>query len=275
MDNCCFKFNGQLFNFSGGDVVLDPHALAYFDRVTAAGDTLTLVQKNAVLNLCSGLKSYGLWDSMLFFNPLLGTNAGGFSQNLISSSFTGTYSSGWTFSNLGANGNGTSAFMNTGFNPLVNAPSGANFFLYINHKGTDQFVSRDFGLTNGSTFENGITSAWGRVTIYSSQGKFSGPVQYISAANNPYRLGLYQSNVLGGVHTLMVNNSLLATNNNGHTYYNFPLYMGASNQSNTAVTHSDKRYAAVGVSLGLTTTQMTNLRTVIESFETELSRQAW
>jgi hypothetical protein len=49
--------------------------------------------------------------------PMVGASAAACAQNLKSSSFTGTFSSGWTFASTGVTPNGTSAYMDTTFLP--------------------------------------------------------------------------------------------------------------------------------------------------------------
>jgi hypothetical protein len=51
--------------------------------------------------------------------PMVGASAAACAQNLKSASFTGTFTSGWTFASTGATPNGTSAFMNTTLTPSV------------------------------------------------------------------------------------------------------------------------------------------------------------
>ena len=94
----------------------DPDAQSFFDRVTAAGGSLTTTEKNAVNQLVLDMKSAGIWTAMKAIYPMVGASAAACAQNLKSSSFTGTFSSGWTFASTGATPNGTSAYMDTGLN---------------------------------------------------------------------------------------------------------------------------------------------------------------
>ena len=76
---------------SGG---FDADAQAFFDRVTTAGGTLTTTEKNATNQLVLDMKSYGIWTAMRAVYPMVGASAAACAQNLKSSSFTGTFSSG-------------------------------------------------------------------------------------------------------------------------------------------------------------------------------------
>lgn len=91
----------------------DADAQAFFDRVTTAGGTLSATEKTAVNQLVLDLKSYSIWSKMKAIYPMVGASSAACAQNLKSSSFTGTFSSGWTFASTGVTPNGTSAYMDT------------------------------------------------------------------------------------------------------------------------------------------------------------------
>ena len=95
----------------------DADAVAFFGRVTTAGGSLSATEKAAVNQLVLDLKANSLWTPMKAIYPMVGASAAACAQNLKSASFTGTFTSGWTFASTGVNGNGTSAYFNTTFNP--------------------------------------------------------------------------------------------------------------------------------------------------------------
>jgi hypothetical protein len=104
------------FDAAGFGTPIDPDAAAFFARVTAAGGTLTATEETAVNTLVVQMKADGTWTPMKAIYPMVGASAAACAQNLKSSSFTGTFTSGWTFASTGVTGNGTSAFMNTNLN---------------------------------------------------------------------------------------------------------------------------------------------------------------
>ena len=96
---------------------VDADAQAFFDRVTTAGGTLSATEQTAILTLVSDLKAYGIWTKMKAIYPMVGASAAACSQNLKSSSFTGTFTAtGWTFASTGVTPNGSSAYMDTNLN---------------------------------------------------------------------------------------------------------------------------------------------------------------
>ncbi len=106
------------FSFIGSRIPIDPDAAAFFTRVTTAGGTLASTERTAVNQLVLDMKSSGIWNLMKAIYPMVGASAAACAQNLKSSSFTGTFTSGWTYTSNGITGNGaTSCFMNTNFTP--------------------------------------------------------------------------------------------------------------------------------------------------------------
>ena len=59
----------------------DADAQAYFDRVTAAGGTLSATEQNAVNTLTVNLKSNGLWTLLKAIYPMVGASAAACAQN--------------------------------------------------------------------------------------------------------------------------------------------------------------------------------------------------
>jgi hypothetical protein len=112
-------------------IVYDADAQAFFDRVTTAGGTLSNTEKSAVNQLVLDMKDDGIWSKMQFIYPMVGASAAACAQNLKSSSFTATFSTGFTFASTGVKGNGTSSFMNTSYVPSTNLPNLQNAHISI------------------------------------------------------------------------------------------------------------------------------------------------
>ena len=96
------------------NVGYDSDAQAFFDRVTTAGGSLSTTEQDAVNTLVIDMKDDGIWAKMKAIYPMVGASAAACAQNLKSSSFTGTFSSGWTFASTGATP--TNAYMDTNLN---------------------------------------------------------------------------------------------------------------------------------------------------------------
>jgi hypothetical protein len=98
----------------------DPDANLFFSRVAIAGGVLSGEEIDAINSLVVNLKSNGTWSKMKALYPMVGSSAAACAQNLKSSSFTGTFSSGWAISEQGVEGNGASTYMLTGLNTRSN-----------------------------------------------------------------------------------------------------------------------------------------------------------
>jgi hypothetical protein len=251
---------------------LDADAVAFFNRVTTAGGSLSATEKAAVNQLVLDLKANSLWTAMRAVYPMVGASAAACAQNLKSSSFTGTFTSGWTFASTGINGNGTSSYMTTGLNASTVVSGGGNFFVYTNNNGTNLGSSRDLGLIG--TNENGLVVNFGGDT-YSLQGNYSAPQQFVTTPFNAANLGFFQANIFGTTNSIVRNNSILNTNTNGFTYFNDTLYLGAAKTFGSTVptTPSNRRYCFAGVSDGLSNTNLSLFYTAVQAFQTTLSRQ--
>ena len=143
---------------------VDADAQAFFDRVTAAGGTLSQTEQDAVNALTISLKSNGLWTLMKAIYPMVGASAASCAQNLKSSSFTGTFTSGWTFALTGVTGNGTSAYFETNFNNQGSWTSTSN--------GSMGFISATnntaFAVDMGSTISNGFLTGGSCLSVGST-----------------------------------------------------------------------------------------------------------
>jgi hypothetical protein len=256
-----------------GGTSFDADAQAFFDRVTTAGGTLTTTEKTATNQLVLDMKSAGVWTSMKAVYPMVGASAAACAQNLKSSSFTGTFTSGWTFASTGVTPNGTSAYMNTGLN------ISSNLSLTSTHL---SFYSRT-NIANssyGSEFvENSAYNAI-QVCILRIRNSVSGGNQYFTIGSDN-AAGVANTNGLGltiGIASSLTlrkvrqNNTLKATSTNLNTgiLNNTNLFIGGST---LAAQYSQNQCAFASIGDAITDIQSDNLYTAVQTFNTTLSRQ--
>lgn len=254
----------------------DADALAFFARVTAAGGSLSTTEKNAVNQLVLDLKANSLWSPMKAIYPMVGASAAACAQNLKSSSFTGTFTStGWTFASTGATPNGTSAYMDTGLNPVAQGltTSDAHLSYYARTQSTTSDPAEIANYTNGSIAfvlqtkgsgtENRFFFSYNdrayKTVIVSPIGFISG-----SSTDGNGRRDIYQNGTSVGnnVHT------------DTGTLGNYSLYLGAGNINNSSVaSYSNAECAFASIGQGLSATNMSNFYTAVQTFQTTLSRQ--
>ena len=254
----------------------DPDWLAYYNRVIAAGGSLTTTEQNATKTLVADLKSAGIWSAMKAVYPMVGASAAACAQNLKSSSFTGTFTaSGWTFASTGVTPNGSSAYMDTGFVADTNLTYGSACISYYSRTNTDGNIT-DFGsygpppitsyviqcrnsnVGRAGTYDGGAVSDWGLLAVTDSRGFFIANRQ--SRTNNK----MIRNNTSGLTNTLDSDRNYM-TNNNNH-------YLAASNYNSTAIQFSNRECAFASIGDGLTDTQASNFYTAVQAFQTTLSR---
>jgi hypothetical protein len=252
----------------------DPDAVAFFARVTAAGGTLSATEKTATNQLVLDLKSNSLWTSMKAIYPMVGASAAACAQNLKSSSFTGTFSSGWTFASTGATPNGTSAYFNTNFNTQTNqSVNNCALSIYLR--------TATIGSGSISDFGNAVLPSFLPLTAIESNG--TGRGQYcwdytIAFAN----ISTSDSRGMWGVSRTGVStwqsferNTAVAktTTTTQTTLPNSNVYAGAINDRGTPIQFSTRQIAFAHIGDGLTNTQFNNFYTAVQAFQTTLSRQ--
>ena len=251
----------------------DADAAAFFARVTAAGGTLITTEQNAVNTLVLAMKANGIWTKMKAIYPMVGSSAAACAQNLKSASFTGTFSSGWTFASTGVTPNGTSAFLNTNFNQSSNlTPSNNHISIYsrTNLNNGILYDGVDCGVTNNTSFS--FSQIFARKL---GNFKFENGSQITSNAVAD-SLGLFMGSCLTSGLKSYKNGSLVGTSTTTQTRTMFSanIYIGANNESpNTASNFSSRQNAFASIGDGLTDTEAANFYTAVQAFQTTLNRQ--
>jgi hypothetical protein len=244
---------------------VDPDAAAFFARVTAAGGTLSATEQTAVNTLVVTMKADGTWAPMLAIYPMVGASAAACAQNLKSSSFTTTFSSGWTFASSGITPNGTSAFADTGLNQSTNLTNTSLHCSYYANGGSFTGSDGSIGIGGSSNtflllrpsaiYFNQCDSDFATYTI-SNFGFYCG-----TRGSAVLRFGYYNGNqVLSGTSVPNATSS-------------FNYYFGALNNGGPAAFFSSLKTAFATIGTNLTSTQNANLYTAVQAFQTTLSRQ--
>ncbi len=251
-----------------GGTFTDADAQAFFNRVTAAGGTLNVTEQNAVNTLTLSLKSAGIWTLMKAIYPMVGASAAACSQNLVSSSFTGTFSSGWTFTSLGVTPNGTSAYMNTQLTPSVSLSLNNTHLSFYSRTDNANGSIADlgsFGNSNytlielfGSSFYNLInqSSTTSNNSMTTSLGHFLG------TRTTSTLLKSYRNGSSFGSHTITSGGLSNST-----------LTLAAFNNAGTIQFYSNRQYSFASIGAGLSDAQAFDFYSAIQAFQTSLSRQ--
>ena len=251
--------HGILSSISG----IDADWLAYYNRVIAAGGSLTTTEQNATKTLVADLKANGLWTPMKAIYPMVGASAAACAQNLKSSSFTGTFSTGWTFASTGATPNST--FMNTGLNVSSNLSQNSTHLSY-------------YSRTNISStqVEMGVTGANSTYLLYSYSGVAYSAINESTqaprtTAASPTTGFLIGSRISSSEERYFTNNVAQTRTANSTGLANLNVFLGCYNIGGGAQ-FSTKECAFASIGDGLTDTQASNFYTAVNTFQTTLNR---
>jgi hypothetical protein len=242
----------------------DLDAQAFFQRVTAAGGTLSATEQFAVTQLVIQMKADGIWDKMKAIYPMVGASAAACAQNLKSSSFTGTFTAGWAFASTGITGNGSSTFMDTN---LV-----SNTSLSLNNLSLN--IYSRLNLNSGGDIGDKNTSPGFSGIFIRNAGSFFGylgDLNNVSLANDDSR-GFYTISRLSPLQVYFYKNGaalgINPKNSNSSALNTGTLVIGQGNNQ-----YSINQYAFASIGDGLTDTEASNFYTAVQAFQTTLSRQ--
>ena len=250
------------------DPYFDPDAAAFFDRVTAAGGTLSVTEQTATNQLVLDMKSAGIWAAMKAIYPMVGASAAACAQNLKSSSFTGTFSSGWTFASTGIQGGSGGVHMNTNF-------KNSDFTTY---NSTSLFYYGNVG-TNASGWDTGNINAVPNLRMNAPPSDTNVYFQFnsanlLSVTYNP-RNGFFGMNRISSTQVnVFANNTKLTTvNESSIANLNTNNIVIGSQWSVGNPNNSDRLFKFYSLGDGLTDTQASNFYTAVQAFQTTLLRQ--
>lgn len=255
-------------NISGGG--FDADAQAYFSRVTTAGGTLTTTEQNAVNQLVIDMKANGTWTPMKAIYPMVGSSAAACAQNLKSSSFTGTFSSGWTFASTGVTTNGSSTYFDTTLNPSTTFGSGyASFGVYWRNtfSAAQTNIIGCCSAISTKRFDLGYDAG---VTVPFVGNSSDGS----NVSTDTSNLGFLIATRQGASINKLFRNAVLKINGNisWQAYTTRTFYFGARNNSTIDYLANNQNIAFGFIGDGLTDAQASNFYTAVQTFQTTLSR---
>jgi len=244
---------------------IDADAQAFFDRVTTAGGTLSATEQTAVNKLVLDLKGYSIWAKMKAIYPMVGASSAACAQNLKSSSFTGTFTSGWTFASTGATGNGTSAYMNTGINANTELNVNSAHISYYRNTTNTTGLGVLLGINDLSLFLQPITTNY-----YGSLATTN-----ISDKTGNYNVtGFFMVNRPSSTTQKLIRNNTieLSDSKTSSSYASSQnIFLSNYNTGSTFATNSRCAFSSIGD--GLTDTEASNFYTAVQAFQTTLARQ--
>lgn len=226
-------------------------------------------------NLVKSLKGYGIWSLMKAIYPIVGGNATAHSYNLKDTSlYQITWNGSITHSATGITGNGSTGYGNTGIVPSsVLSLNSTHISCYIRTNSDTSSPARMNMGTNNASAANSLS-----IQAY--------PTVFLSVGING---SVANTNSAGGVNGLMLANRTGSATGSANCARNGSVItsgMGAStglsanalalmarNNNGTVDMFSLSEYAFFTVGDGLTGTQIGNLYTAVQAFQTARGRQ--
>jgi len=271
---------------------IDPDAQAF---ITAAAIT-DPTQQSAINTLVVGLKADNLWTKMKAIYPIVGGTASQHKYNLkdpqdLDSAFRLQFNGGITHSANGMLPNGVNGYANTYFLPSTQIANADSFHFSVYSRTTlGPFVPAfDIGASiitgiDNDDFANAETNAFYFIQYFGSTVVKNGFYSATASFIDPTSLGLYvgNRNSTGNI-TAYKNGVLKNTGSLGPSglAYCPMLLMGASvyypdlypNPNDWSASVGKRQLAFATIGVGLSNTDNTNLYTLVQAFQTTLSRQ--
>ena len=252
-------------------------AQTYLSAVVDAGGTgITSTVSAATITLFTSLVSNGLWDKMLAFYPMLGGNSSGCKFNGrnpvdTDGGYRLVFNGGWTYNASGATSNGTNAFANTFLSASTITPlTSQHMSIYLGNNSAPAGAGRNYaGAASGNYFVIGQdgTPSW----FY---GVSDAGTTFSSTPNTQGNITIAADSTINSV--LYKNGSAIRTvaNGNGQSIP-YSTYLAAMNNAGTTIQYYANQYRFATIGYGLSAAQVSTLSTIINTFQTSLTRNTY
>lgn len=248
--------------------------------ITATGIT-DLTQKNAINQLVLDLKGYSIWTKFNALYPMVGGTATTHKYNLknpldTNAAFRLSFVGGWTHSANGVLPNGTNAYADTFFNPVTQSIAQNNFFLSA-YSRTNSTLGAPYEIGNSDTWFSGAKFT-GLITRYSNGNRYISIADAYTTSNaETDSRAFYCGGTNGTSNQILYKNgvSVLSGTSQQTGFSNCNMFISAVNSLLTIPStagFSNKELAFASLSNGLSATESANFYTVVQAFQTTLSR---
>jgi hypothetical protein len=247
----------------------DPDAQAF---ITAAGITDS-TQQSAINTLVLDLKGYGIWTKMKAVYPFVGGTATTHKYNLIDPqdtdpAFRLDFQGGWTHSSTGALPNGSTGYANTFITPSSSLQLNSAHIGMYSRTNLQSGQGVDIGeLINNQLMYLSLSYLIHGVISNLNNGGFGGTAGIVNTQ------GLFvSSRTANNLWSIYKNNSSLANRTTASAALSTST-MVLGKTGNDPVEHSAREFAFASIGDGLDATEVSNLYTAVQAFQTTLGRQ--
>jgi len=264
------KFQTTLNRFVGTPIYssFDSDAQSFMTSASITDST----QQAAVNYLVTDLKSNNLWTKMKAVYPMVGGNATSHSYNLKNpSQFQITWNGGLTHSSTGTIGNGTNGYGNTNLIPLNDLLDNSCHLSFYSRTNEAAGNIWDCGVADDARSYLTMLIKNPSTAFRPLAQDFSQSVISNSDSKGFYITNRTSSNVSNGWKN---GTKVISPNANSLTRANLKIFLLSLNYSGTggAVFYSTKECAFATIGEGLSDTEASNLYTIIQNYQTILSR---
>jgi hypothetical protein len=265
---------GLLNQWTFGRSAFEDETIAFLNA-TGISDATTA---NAINNLILSLKSFGLWTKMLSIYPFVGGTAATHKFNLknpldTNAAFRLSFVGGWTHSSNGALPNGINAYAASFFVPSLNQSVNSNGMgIYVT-----QYTTALADPVQIGSFLSVTQASIIALTPTLGASRLNGSTISSAIVGNA---GSFDSQKTSAtVTTIYKNGSSFATGNSGGTLPSNSAgnYLGNMNFDafNTPYSagYNNSQFRFAYFSDGLNSTEISDLRTSVQTFQTSLGRQ--
>jgi hypothetical protein len=243
-------------------IPLDPDAAAFLTATGITDATIT----SAIDTLVKDLKANNIWTKMKAIYPFVGGAASAHAVDLITLT-SGSFSGGFTHNANGITGNGTNAFFNTGKNMNAILNQNSNSIGYYNrttnptNNGYSGVGTPNWFVIGKATSPQQGTDYWANsaASLFDNLGSVNRFI--IGNRTSSTAVAIYRNNILTA--SASRTSQAIPTNN---------FYISATNNAGNPTLYSNMNFSFWYFSDGLTLTDIANLTTCVNTFQTTLSR---
>ena len=255
----------------------DSDAAAYLADVLSAGGTLNATISAATNTLFTDLKSNGLYSQMLAFYPTLGGVSASHALNgkRTGSAYDMTFFGGWTHDSLGMKGNGSTSYAIFNISGGTLPSTNSHLAVYGNLGGLN---SSGYDLSINENNNTGKVSQ----LILEFQNSGNGYAEYngyASFAGSDTDDFLIMSRNVAGTETIRARNGIALSNKTEACadVSNARQWMLGTEQSaaGTNTSSTQNRYCWVGFGTKITDAELLTYQSIINAFQTSLSRNSY
>lgn len=244
--------------------------------VDAGGTGITSTVSAATRTLFTSLVSNNLWESVTAFYPMLGGTSGSCKFNAknpvdTNAGYRLVFNGGWTFNASGATSNGTNAYADTYLSSSALTLNSQHLSVYMSNNNNPVGAGKTY-IGSNATRANYLAQDGTPLFYYGIGGSSAG---YGPGTINSqgYLIGASSGST---DESLFKNGTLIDTQGSGtRVVVNPNIYIAAMNNNGSTIQYYANQYSFATIGSGLTATQAATLTTIINTFQTSLSRNTF